>query len=127
MRQISFALTTPQVRAHTKTVTRRLGWKNAKPGDVVQPIVKGQGLKKGEHVEKIDSPVRIIHVQRERLNRLLDGSLASIRDMTMEGFPDLSPQQFVDMFCQHNGCRPHAYVTRIEFEYTEPQRRGARA
>ena len=48
---MSFALTTEQVRNRTKTVTRRLGWATAKAGDIVQPIVKGQGLKKGERVD----------------------------------------------------------------------------
>ena len=57
MRNMSFMLTTEQIKNRTKTVTRRLGWRNAKPGDVVQPIVKGQGLQKGETVQKIGGPI----------------------------------------------------------------------
>ena len=36
MRNISFALTTPQFKARTKTVTRRKGWLMLQPGDPVQ-------------------------------------------------------------------------------------------
>ena len=33
MLNMSFALTTPQVRSQEKDVTRRLGWDDLKPGD----------------------------------------------------------------------------------------------
>lgn len=52
MRNISFALTTEQIRNQTKTVTRRVGWANLKPGTLLQPIEKGQGLKKGDRARK---------------------------------------------------------------------------
>lgn len=71
MRHMSFALTTEQVRARTKTVTRRVRWLFAKPGDIVQPVVKGQGLKKGETVEKIGAPIRFVSVRREPLGYAL--------------------------------------------------------
>jgi hypothetical protein len=64
---MSFALTTEQVRNRTKTVTRRVGWRFAKVGDVVQPVVKAQGLKKGEHPQPIGGPIRFVAVDRERL------------------------------------------------------------
>lgn len=44
-RNISFALTTPQFRARTKWVTRRLGWLFLKPGDTLMGVEKGMGLK----------------------------------------------------------------------------------
>jgi hypothetical protein len=47
MRLISFALTTGQIRNRTTTVTRRLWWKNLKPGTLLQPVEKAPGLKKG--------------------------------------------------------------------------------
>lgn len=123
MRQISFSLTTPQVRARTKTVTRRLGWKDAYPGLVLQPVVKGQGIPKGQRVEKIDRPIQILTARRERLNSITP------QDVIAEGFPNMTPSEFVAMFCQHNRCRPHAYVTRIEFEYVDgaSERQGPRA
>ena len=53
MRNISFSMTTEAVRRREKTVTRRLGWWNLKPGTVLQAVEKAQGLKKGEHVKPI--------------------------------------------------------------------------
>jgi len=50
MRNMSFFLTTDQIRNKTKTVTRRDGWLFLKPGDIVQACVKCQGLKKGEKI-----------------------------------------------------------------------------
>lgn len=117
MRNISFSLTTTQVRNQTKTVTRRLGWKDLKPGTLLQPVVKGMGLGKGGKVEKINGPIRVVSVRREPLARLLKLSRYSVRDVVAEGFPHLSEAEFVDMFCEHNNCSEDAEITRIEFEY----------
>ena len=53
MRNMSFSLTTEQIRNRTKDVTRRLGWKNLKPGEHFRAVEKCQGLKKGEHIVKL--------------------------------------------------------------------------
>lgn len=112
MRQMSFALTTPQILDRSKTVTRRLGWTFLKPGDRVQAIEKGQGLKKGEHVRKL-AVLRICSVRQEPLNRIYAD------DVLREGFPAMHWSDFVRMFCRsHKGCTPSTVVTRIEFEYT---------
>jgi len=111
MRNMSFSLTTEQVRNRTKTVTRRLGWATAKAGDVVQPVVKGMGLKRGERVEKIGGPIRFLSVSRERLDCI------KAYDVLSEGFPEMAPHEFVEMFCEHNGCEASQIVTRIEFDY----------
>ena len=52
-RNMSFAITTSQVRDRSKTVTRRLGWRFLKRGDVVCAVVKNMGLKKGEKVQRL--------------------------------------------------------------------------
>lgn len=111
MRLMSFALTTAQVRAKQKTVTRRLGWRHARPGMIVQPVVKGMGLKKGQSPEKIGGPIRFVRVSREMLGDITQ------TDCAREGFPEFTPGQFVTMFRQHNECRRATPVTRIEFEY----------
>lgn len=105
MRLMSFALTTAQVRNHTKTVTRRLGWATATPGQIVQPVVNCMGLKRGQHVEKVNGPIRFVEVSREELSWLVESGNGS-REVVAEGFPDLTPAQFVAMFCRHNGCKP---------------------
>ena len=119
MRLMSFALTTEQVRRRQKTVTRRLGWRFLKPGTLLQPVVKCQGIPKGGTVEKIGGPVRVKRVTRERLSALLADDEWACSEVVDEGFGHLSPPEFVTMFCEHNGCKPGTYVTRIEFEYVE--------
>jgi hypothetical protein len=123
MRNISFALTTEQVRNRTKTVTRRTGWKDLQPGTLLQPVVKGMGLKKGERVERIGRPIRIVSVRREPL--FIEGhdrgdARYGRMEAAREGFPThVSYGEFVDFFLAHNGGARSQVVTRIEFEYIE--------
>lgn len=118
MRNISFALTTEQVRNQTKTVTRRTGWKTLKPGTLLQPVMKGMGLKKGDTVEKIGGPIRVVKVGREPLSDLAHPLREdAAAEVDREGFLDMSPQEFVAMFRKHNGLKRDCFVTRIEFEY----------
>jgi hypothetical protein len=119
MRNISFMLTTNQITEQTKDVTRRMGWKFAKPGMLLQGIVKGQGLKKGEKVEKL-AVIRVKSVRRERLNEMVRRPTYGKAECRREGFPNSTPADFVDFFCWgHKGCRPSSIVTRIEFEYVK--------
>lgn len=108
---MSFYLTTRQVAAREKDVTRRNGWHRARVGQVVQPIIKGQGLKRGERVEKIGGPIRFVGVRREPLNAI------TAADVRREGFPNLTPAEFVALYRRANGGKRNQIVTRIEFEY----------
>jgi hypothetical protein len=111
MRNMSFMLTKAQMRNQTKTVTRRLGWKNLKIGEVIQAVEKCQGLKKGEKIKPI-CKIRVIDVRREELCSITE------QDCAREGFPEYTPFDFVSMFCRtHKNCIPLSFVTRIEFEY----------
>ena len=88
-------------------------------GDLIQAVVKGMGLKKGEKVERL-RVIRITDVRRESLGSLIGGTYTdrmAKREVIAEGFPNLSPRQVVEMFCEHNGCTRHTVVTRIEFGY----------
>jgi len=111
VRNMSFALTTDQIQRRQKTVTRRNGWTFAKVGDVVQPVIKSQGIPKGEHVEKIGGPIRFTAVDRVTL-----GSI-SPQDVYREGFPNLTTRQFITFYKRANGGRRDQIVTRIAFEY----------
>lgn len=116
MRNMSFMLTTEQIRDRTKTVTRRLGWKTLKAGDRIAACRKCMGLKKGETVEQL-AVLRVRSVTREPLCAILD---QGIDECAREGFPYMEPERFVDFFCaSHKGCKPDSMVTRIEFEYCE--------
>lgn len=120
MRHISFFLTTDQVRARTKTVTRRMGWRTLRPGTRLQAVVKGQGLRKGDRVEKI-GVIEVTDVRREPLFQMgiLHGGRA---ECAREGFPEMSPAEFIRMFCEtHKDCTPESQVTRIAFRYVDEE------
>jgi len=109
MRNISFALTTPQFLANQKTVTRRVGWANLRLGTLLMACRKCQGIRPGEKIERL-GVIAVSSVRRERLDAI------STRDVIREGFPEMSPDEFVDMFCKHMKVEPSAFVTRIEFK-----------
>jgi len=111
-RNISFALTTDQIRNRAKTVTRRRGWRFVEVGDVLNACVKCMGLQPGEKIERL-CQIRVTSVRREPLREI------TREDCVAEGFPGMSPVEFVDMFCGHMGGRLSQEVTRIEFEYLE--------
>lgn len=113
MRNMSFAHTKKQVADQTKTVTRRLGWRFLKAGDLVQPVEKTMGLKKGEKVKRLGPPIRIVSVGREWICKIRDD------DIVREGFLGQCCCEFIHFFCRINHCSPSTEVTRIEFEYTE--------
>lgn len=118
MRNISFMLTTEQIRNKTKTVTRRTGWKTLKPGTVLNACFKCMGLKKGEKVEKI-CQIRVTDVRRESLSKMCLDQTYGDQEASLEGFPDKTGIEFVAMFCTNMRVKPYAEVTRIEFEYIE--------
>jgi hypothetical protein len=115
---MAFSKTLEQMRARTKDITRRDGWLDAEPGEVVTAIEQGMGLKRGERQVVIGS-IRIVSVRRERLGDITPP------DCVREGFPDLSPAEFVAMY----GRPADHVVTRIEFVHLDmvgclPWRRG---
>lgn len=108
---MSFALTTAQVLAGTKTVTRRDGWVFLKPGDQVRAVRKSRGLRPGETIE----PLRVIEIAQVTREPL---SAITADEVKREGFPDMAREQFIEMFCaSHRGCTAESEVTRIEFRY----------
>lgn len=122
MRLMSFALTTPQVEAEIKTVTRRVGWAWLTVGTLLQPVRKAMGFRPGEKVERVGRPIRVVSVRRERLDRMVTDPRYGTREAIAEGFPDLSGADFVAMFCERMKCRPSVMVTRIEFTYVDAPR-----
>jgi hypothetical protein len=120
-RLMSVSLTTDQVRARTKTVTRRAGWLMLKPGDELTLCRKVMGRRKGEPLERIVN-VEVIDARREPLNAI------TAADVAAEGFPEWTPAQFVAFFCaSHKGIGPGDDVTRIEWRYLGEDGTGAHA
>lgn len=112
MRNMSFFMTTQQIEDETKTVTRRLGWWNLKPGDRIQACEKCQGLRLGEKINRL-KVIEIVSTRRERLFEITEA------DCVLEGFPDLSPSAFTMMIMQHYGCGAGDSINRIEFKYVK--------
>jgi hypothetical protein len=132
MRNASFIHTKQQVRDRTKDITRRLNWLWAKPGMRIQACEKCQGRRNGEPLVKL-AVIEIVSVRREKLNELSRSAWCpirsvlypplvyteaeAIREVQREGFPEMSPAEFVAMFCVNMKCKPDALVTRVEFKY----------
>lgn len=115
-RNISFAITTEQFLNRTKDVTRRLGWKFLNPGDLLMGCKKCMGFKKGEKIERLGL-IQVVSVRREDLSDLTFDPIYGRQEMVREGFPNMSPNEFIAMFSKHNKCGQHTEITRIEFGY----------
>jgi len=111
-RNISFMLAENQIRARTKTVTRRHGWLFLKDGDPLTAVEKNQGLKKGEKVKRLCS-IRVVSARREPLAAITP------EDCVKEGFPEMTPEDFISFYAGHNKIARDDEVTRIEFEYLD--------
>src|SRR5579863_10126464 len=109
MRNMAFSLTTAQVRAGTKDITRRIGWTFLKPGDQLMACVKCMGRRKGEPLERI-RPIEVVSVRREMIGQLnrVSGPIGfeplyrqrhqAETEVRREGFEGHSPAWFVEMF-----------------------------
>lgn len=119
-RNMSFSLTTEQIRNRTKTVTRRRGWTFVKPGDLINACVKCMGLRPGEKIQKL-CQLRVIDVRREHLSEMCRNRTYRRKEAKREGFPEMRGHEFVLMFCQHMGGDVDQVVTRIEFAYVNEE------
>ena len=117
MRNISFMMTQPQVRARTKDVTRRNGWWNAKAGELLQGCEKCQGLGPGGKIVKLDV-IELVDAREEPLRRMIDEPEYGADECRREGFPDMSPAEFVAFWCAgHKKTTPESTVMRLQFKY----------
>lgn len=126
MRLMSFALTTAQILDRSKTVTRRMGWKNLKPGDQIRAVKKAMGFKKGEKVGPPLAVIEVVSVRREPLDAMLDDPKYGHDEFLAEGFTfddrvDTYAQLCVwcAWFAESHGCDVSDEVTRIEFRYVD--------
>jgi len=111
-RNISFAMTTEQIQNRSKDVTRRFGWWFLKEGDRLNGVKKSMGLKKGEKIERL-CLIEVVSVRKEPLDAITQ------EDVIREGFPDWTPQDFIDFLVKHYSCDPDKPVNRIEFRYID--------
>jgi hypothetical protein len=112
MRNMSFFLTTTAVKNRTKTHTLRDGWKSLKPGDRVQAVVKARGLRPKQQIEPL-ATIQIASVERRPLDSITQAEVIA------EGFPDWTPEKFVQWFTIKMKCQPTLVLTFISFTYTD--------
>ena len=92
---MSFMLTTRQVQEETKSHTIRDGWWNLKKGEILNAVKQCQGLKKGEKIVRLKQ-IRVVSTRESMLIHVTS------QLCKMEGFPELTPVEFADMFMKHN-------------------------
>lgn len=149
-RLMSFGKTVPQLRHGTKDVTRRDGWTFLEVDDLVEGIEwsprvgprwacadvepcgwTGTTAPLYEAGIFIDCPgcgrkaiyrrprrlgfFRIVSIRRERLGEITPD------DVLREGFPDLTPAEFIAFYCAPGRPDPDREVTRIEFRRIEAE------
>lgn len=108
-RNMSFALTKPQYVDGSKTVTRRLGWWFLKTDDLFNGVEKAMGLKKGEKIKHLGQSI-VCQTYGERLDAITQ------EEVNKEGFPHMSPEEFVEFFCaSHKNCTPATIVNVIRY------------
>lgn len=117
-RNMSFSLTTDQVRRREKTVTRRFAWWDLQPGTLLWAVVKAMGLKRGERVERI-CPIRVVSAAPEPLSRLLEDPEYGAAEARREGFPEMSGEEFAEFLTSSTGRSLDEAPMRIEFVYVD--------
>lgn len=62
--------------------------------------------------------IRVETVTFEPLKDIGKDPLYAIQELVWEGFPNLTPDEFIAMFCKsHKGCTPDTQITRVFFDY----------
>ena len=120
-RLMSVAFTEQAVVERRKTVTRRKGWKFLKVGDHLTLCRKVMGRKPGEPLVRI-AEVEVVSVYQERLSEICRYDVTHNREeeVAREGFPGMSPEEFVRrFFIEAQGMTADDVVTRIEFRYLD--------
>ena len=127
---MSVALTEQAVVERRKTVTRRLGWLFAKPGDQITLCRKVMGRKPGEPLVRL-AEVELVSVRREPLFAMTDDDVAREavplldaygRDRFDEVYLDTglpTASAWVSWFAWEMDIFPEDDITRLEWRYLE--------
>lgn len=123
-RNMAVSLTRAAVEARTKTVTRRIGWRFLRPGDLLWLVDKSMGLPKGHKPQRL-ALVQVVDVRVEPLSAITDADIAAER-VPGHNFDELyldtgrpPVEEWVRWFCGQMRCEPHTMVTRIEWRYLD--------
>lgn len=118
MRRMSFSATIDQMRAGTKTVTRRHPdtWAKLQPGARILAVEKAMGLAKGER----QVPIGVIEIISNRVERAID---LTQEDVEREGFPGMTPSDWLTevWWGLHGPVEPTTKMRRLEFRHIANQ------
>lgn len=125
-RLLSCTFTIPEVKARTKTVTRRAEntWRSLAVGDSLLLVERTRGLPKGSHVV----PLATVVVTSIRVERLYD---ITDEEVALEGFPGMDRFEFIEWWLDTHNVPVFAdqteamafRVRRIEWAYRPRRRR----
>ena len=73
------------------------------------------GLKRGEEIKRLFM-IEVISVTAQPLKALTDDLEYGKSEMIREGFPEMNPEDFVQMLCKANKKTPNDLCNRIEFK-----------
>lgn len=105
----------PPVNGPTKCVTRRWNaWHNLKAGDELWAVEKAMGLGRGDKIVRIGRIV-VTETRWEPLRRMIDDRPYGLAEVVNEGFPEMTPEAFVEMLCKHGHHRAEEQIHRIGF------------
>jgi hypothetical protein len=115
---LSFSLTEQQFMDGSQDVTRRVGWRCLKCGQILCGVRRRIGIGRGNKVVRLGY-IEVMEVSKEPLNAVLD-VVYGPSECKREGFPEMRPLEFVRLFSKNNGnWLPTVPVTRIAFRHID--------
>lgn len=113
MKRMKFNVAHAALLRGEKTVTRRIGWGDLEPGTKLEAV---REVKRAGVVEIVVlGIVTVVSVRSEPLSSITPEECAR------EGYPNMRPREFVNLFCRVNARSAFAAdrltVTRVEFTF----------
>ena len=100
---------------NTDVTRRRIPKRPRAPGQHVTAVEKMQGLKKGEH-QVVWAELKFVSIEHEPLGDIISRPYrnSQVSEVTREGFPELTPEEFVEMVIRQYGRKKMNVDTMIE-------------
>lgn len=93
-------------------VRRTFGFRDLQPGALMKAAVRTQG-----QLGVTTRVIRVVSVRRETLYQMERDCEYGRQEAALEGYPQLTGEEFVRLFCKKFKVVPVTPVTRIEFTY----------
>ena len=109
---------------NTDVTRRQIPVRARKVGDHIKAVRQTQGLKKGQHHE-IWAELKFVSIEHEPLNDIITRPYRNSRisECEREGFPEMKPEEFVEMVIRHYGrkkMQEGTMIERLEYIHVRP-------